>query len=170
MKRGLNILLLLLYMIAGVQAAYGEGSATVNVSVTVLANTCSVNKNQAISVEFGSVQVNQLAASTAIVPVTIACDSTPGGTVSMKIKGTASSFDSQALATNISGLGIKLESSKSSQNETLELNSYYDVAKDFGLTSKTGTFDLKALLISDGNTNLAGGEFSASATLVLQMS
>lgn len=143
-------------------------SLAINISGTITESSCSVNNNQAITVEFGTVQVAELTKASASVPVTIACDSAPSGTVSMGIEGTASTFDSLVLATDVSGLGISFEGTK--QNSVVSLNTFYDVSDEFGLTSKTGTFNLTARLISDGATTLAGGEFNASATLVLQMS
>ncbi|HEC2037750.1 TPA: fimbrial protein [Klebsiella oxytoca] len=145
-------------------------SMIVNISGSIFASTCTVNTNKPITVEFGTVQVSQLASATASVPVTIACDTTPSGTLSMEIQGTASSFDAQVLATDVPGLGIALGSKGTTQYGMLDLNTFYDVSTAFGLTSKTGSFSLSANLISDGTTTLAGGEFNASATLVLQMS
>lgn len=142
-------------------------AVNVNVNVTIEANNCRINENKPVTVEFGTVLVDQITKATAKVPITIACDIVPSGTLSMAINGTASSFNKQALQTDISGLGITLSSPKS---EVLELNTYYDVSKYFGLTSKTGSFDLMAHITQDDKVTLSGGEFNASATLVLQIS
>lgn len=148
--------------------ATAETSTTkVSVSVTVNAVSCQINNNKAITAEFGPVLIEKLAQATASVPVSITCDDEPDGTVWVAIKGTASSFDGQALQTDVKGLGITITSPTS---ETLYLNTYYDVESKFGLASKTGTFTLTAHLKSDGKTELAGGDFNASATLVVQVS
>ncbi|MBM7016680.1 fimbrial protein [Enterobacter cloacae] len=142
-------------------------TTNVTVTVTVTASNCRVNENSAVKAEFGTVQISELSKAMTSVPVTIACDEIPQGTLSMAIQGTGTSFNAQALKTNVSGLGITLTSPSS---KALDLNTYYDVTSTFGLTGKTGTFKLAAKLVSDGKTELAGGEFNASATLVIQVS
>lgn len=169
----MNIKRTALYAIfSGALALSGQTSAdlseaNVKVSVTVTANNCRVNENQIVKAEFGTVQISELSKASASVPVTISCDEVPAGTLSMEIKGSGTSFNGQALKTDVSGLGITLTSPSSNE---LDLNTFYDVTSTFGLTGKTGTFNLKAHLISDGKTELAGGEFNASATLVMQVS
>ncbi|ENY5536620.1 fimbrial protein [Salmonella enterica] len=142
-------------------------AVSVNVNVTIEANNCRVNENKPVTAEFGTVLVDQIAQAKVKVPIVVACDIVPNGTLSMAIKGTESSFNKQALQTDVSGLAITLSSPKS---EILDLNTYYDVTKSFGLTSKTGSFDLIAQLTQDNKVDLSGGEFNASATLVLQIS
>ncbi len=142
-------------------------TTNITVNVTIEANNCRVNENQSVSVEFGSVLVDQISKVTEKVPVTIACDNIPASTLSMAINGTASSFNEQALQTDVSDLGIIFSSP---QSETLKLNTFYDVSKTFGLTSKTGTFYLTAHLAQNDQSTLPGGEFNASATLVIQIS
>jgi type 1 fimbria pilin len=144
-----------------------SATANITVTVTVTANNCRVNENQTVKAEFGTVQISELSQASASVPVTVACDQVPAGTLSMAIKGTGTSFNAQALKTDVTGLGITLTSPSS---KALDLNTFYDVTSTFGLTGKTGTFNLTAHLTSDGKTELAGGEFNASATLVMQVS
>lgn len=142
---------------------------TINISGTISESSCTVNANETVSAEFGSVQTDEISSATASVPVTISCEGTPSGTVSMEIKGTTSTFNGQALATDTPGLGITLGSTGTTQYGILDLNKFYDVTSAFGLTNKTGSFTLTAYLTSDGTTKLTGGEFNAIATLVLQM-
>lgn len=149
------------------QASADSSTTNITVNVTVTANNCRVNENQTVKAEFGTVQISELSKASASVPVTVACDDVPAGTLSMAIKGTGTSFNAQALKTDVTGLGITLTSPSS---KALNLNTFYDVTSTFGLTSKTGTFKLTAHLTSDGKTVLAGGEFNASATLVMQVS
>lgn len=144
-----------------------SATANITVTVTVTANNCRVNENQSVKAEFGTVQISELSKASANVPVTVACDEVPAGTLSMAIKGTGTSFNTQALKTDVAGLGITLTSPSSM---ALDLNKFYDVTSTFGLSGKTGTFNLTAHLTSDGKTELAGGEFNASATLVMQVS
>ena len=160
----LNILLTFALMLMSASAS--SSMADITVSVTVTASNCKINENQSVKAEFGSIQINKLTDARADVPVTISCDEEPAGTVSMAIIGTGTSFNSQALQTDVSGLGITLTSPSST---LLNLNTYYDI-NSIGMTGKTGTFNLKARLVSDANTELKGGEFNATATLVIQVS
>ncbi|EDW1731966.1 fimbrial protein [Salmonella enterica subsp. enterica] len=168
MKRSILCVILPLSLVfTSLQTAADTSMANINVTVIVTANNCQINANQAVTVEFGTVQISNLSEATADVPVTIACDEEPQGTLSMAIKGTETSFNAQALQTDITGLGITLDSPASKK---LDLNTYYDVGSTFGLTGKNGSFNLVAHLTSDGKTELASGEFNASATLVIQVS
>lgn len=133
---------------------------------TLVEVNCEVNSNQPIKAEFGTIQINELSKATANVPVSVTCDVEPEGTVLMAIIGSGTSFNSQALQTDVSGLGITLASPSST---LLDLNTYYDVTT-LGLAGKTGSFNLTAHLLSDGNTELKGGEFNATATLAVQIS
>lgn len=145
-------------------------SLNINISGTVVANACTVNDGNPVTVEFGAVPVNQIDVTSQDVQLNLTCDTPPTGTVSMEINGTASAFDTRALATDVDGLGIILGSKGSTQYGVLDLNTFYEVDKTFGLTAKTGTFTLHASLTSDGKNQFTGGEFNASATLVIQVS
>lgn len=160
------ILSSVLLLLSG-HAAADTSKANLSVTVTVAATNCWVNGNQSIKMDFGAVQTSELSKATANVPVTIACDEAPQGTVSMAIKGAGSSFNAQALKTDVAGLGITLTSPFA---KVLDLNTYYEVSNAFGLSSKVGNFNLTAHLVSDGKTELTGGEFNASATLVMLVS
>lgn len=153
---------------SGLMSLSGSSLATtVSVKVTVSEDNCRINENRSVTAEFGTVDVSKLTQATASVPVTIVCDRVPSGTVSLAIKGTPSVFDGESLKTDVPGLGVSLSSKQAGQ---LDLNTFYDVSKDLGLTSKIGVVDLTARLTSDGKTELAGGEFNASATLIMQVS
>lgn len=167
-KRVVLCAILLVTQLFTSQLTFADSTTTnITVTVTVSANNCRVNENQAVKAEFGTVQVSELSKASANVAVTVACDEVPAGTLSMAIKGTGTSFNAQALETDVPGLGITLTSPLST---TLDLNTFYDVTDTFGLSSKTGSFNLTAHLASDGKTELTGGEFNASATLVMQVS
>ena len=133
----------------------------------IVAGNCRINENQPVKVEFGTIQTDSLSAASVDVPVTIACDVVPSGTLSVSFTGTASDFNADAIQSNVAGLGVTLQTE---QGEVITPNKYYNVSEDWGLTSKTGSLTLKAGLTSDGETELPGGEFNASATLVLQVS
>lgn len=161
---------LLLAAVPGARAGTSSPSLNINISGTVVANACTVNDGNPVIVEFGNVPVNQINVTGQDISLTLTCDTPPTGTVAMEINGTASAFDAQALATDVSGLGIVLGSKGTTQYGVLDLNTFYEVDKAFGLTAKTGTFTLHASLTSDGKSQFTGGEFNASATLVMQVS
>lgn len=167
MTRVTAVLLVVLALLP--ESVYAGMTQRVNITinVTVTAGNCRINENQPVTAEFGTVQTDSLSMASADVPVTIACNEVPAGTISMSINGTASTFDTNAIQANIKGLGVTLETE---QGTMIKPNTFYNVSDTFGLMSKTGSFNLKAGLISDEKTELPGGEFNASATLVLQVS
>lgn len=168
MKRStLSIILSGVLILLSGHAFASTSTANLSVTVTVAAANCRINENQSLKIEFGTLQTSELSKATAKVPVTIACDEDPQGTVAMAILGTGSSFNAQALKTDVPGLGITLASPFA---KVLDLNTYYEVSNNFGLSSKVGSFDLTAHLVSDGQTELAGGDFNASATLIMLVS
>lgn len=147
-------------------ATADQSMVAVALSVTLLASNCQINNNLPVEASFESVPVNKLSQKTVSVPISIACDGDAVPvTLMMAVKADPAPFNADALGTGIGGLGITLSSPKA---EKLHLNTFYDVRKTFGLTSGTGTFNLTAHLVSDDKVKLAGGDFSASATLVLQ--
>ena len=156
----------LLLIIAILYCIPVQADSEVKFHGTLVEVNCEVNSNQPITAEFGTIQINELSNATANVPVSITCDVEPEGTVSVAIVGTGTSFNSQALQTDVSGLGITLTSPSTT---LLDLNTYYDVTT-LGLAGKTGSFNLTAHLLSDGITELKGGEFNATATLAVQIS
>ena len=166
MKSG-TITSTLIYL-AGIFFHPAHATSTVEFHGTLMqAPNCRINEDQPVKAEFGTIQTDSLSAASADVPVTIACDFVPSGTLSISIDGTVSDFNTDAIQSDIEGLGVTLQTE---QGEVITPNKYYNVSKDLGLTSKVGSLTLKAGLTSDGETELPGGEFNASATLVLQVS
>lgn len=162
---------LLLAAVPGARADTSSSSLDVTVSGTITEPTCTVNNNNAVSVEFGTVDITNLSHAEADVPVTIDCaGSLPSGGVKLAINGNTTTFHTTALSTNVSGLGVVImPPAGASHGQTeLEPGTYYDVTT-LGMAATTGTVNLKAGLVADGSTTLSGGEFTASATLVLQM-
>lgn len=156
----------IIFTLISFEAKADQSMVSLNVSVTVVVNNCQINSNQPVKAEFGTVLIDDIGKSTADIPVTVTCDSKPSGTLTMAINGDGSTFNKDALKTDTEGLGITIFSPYS---KALKLNTFYDVSKDMGLFSKTGTFHLKAGLVSDGKTALNGGDFNASATLIVQV-
>ncbi|WP_368533269.1 fimbrial protein [Enterobacter hormaechei] len=140
----------------------GETQTTVTVSVTVMSNPCHINGDtNTPTVEFGDVRADLIDGSRYAQPleVKITCDSTPSGDLQYELKGDAASFDSKVLKTDMSGLGIKVLNADGS---TLSVNAWTDIARD-------QTVNLKVVPVRDTTATFAGGEFNATATLILQM-
>lgn len=145
--------------------------SNLTVSVNVVSSPCKINGGKAIDVEFGDVNTFSLKSVKAIFPVTINCSGqTLSGGLGLVFNGDTTNFSSTALKTSVDGLGITITPSSGTSAGQGELtpDTYYDLAT-LGLTATTGTVNLVAGLVSDGSTTLSGGEFTASATLVLQM-
>ena len=136
-----------------------------------MSTSCKVNNNTAVSVEFGTVNVSALKGASASVPVTVDCaGQTPSGTLKLAFSGDTADFSTTALKTSVDGLGITLSppSGAPAGPGVLTPDTYYDVTT-LGLKAAGGTINLTAGLVSDATATLTGGEFTASATLVLQM-
>ncbi|MGM8398345.1 fimbrial protein [Enterobacter hormaechei] len=140
----------------------GQSQTTVTVSVTVLAVPCHINGDaNTPTVEFGDVRADLIDGSRYAQPleVKITCDSTPSGDLQYELKGDAAAFDSKVLKTETSGLGIKILKADGSM---LAVNTWTGTARD-------QTVNLKAVPVRDTTAKLTGGEFNATATLILQM-
>ncbi|HIF2548593.1 TPA: fimbrial protein [Salmonella enterica] len=152
-----------------VALAKGDSSTSnLTVKVEVTQDNCKINNDETRVVEFGAMLIYDLDKAVQDVPIDITCDEEPQGTLSLAINGSSSTFNSRAVQTDVPGLGITFTAPES--ETLLDLNTYYDVSKLFGMSSKMGSFTLKAHLVRDGETQLKGGEFNASATLLWQVS
>lgn len=141
-------------------ATGGAETAEITVSVTVVVMPCHVNGDRPVDVEFNTIEIDQLSRAKAQVPLAITCDSDPAGTLQYGVRGTAAGFDPDALATDVSGLGIRLFTPAGAP-----------ITPNTTWTSvdKNTQVQLDATLVSDNTITLSGGEFRATATLVLQM-
>lgn len=145
-------------------AALSNPSATVKVQVKVLEVPCHINGDSDVSVEFGTVLSNKLESVSKDIPLSITCDNTPNGNVNLEVKGNPTSFDATALATDVDDLGVVFYSVS---NKLLKLNNAYNVSEISGTGENTGSFNIVGKLVKSSNGALSGGEFSASATLIL---
>lgn len=162
---------LLLSLLSPGLSAPARGAATVNFHGTLQAVSCQINNNQPVAVEFGTVQADNLAAATASLALTVDCTGAVSSNgVSVAVTGDETGFSSQALKTSTDGLGVTLTPPTGSAigQSPLNIGTYYNMTM-LGLSSATGTVNLTAGLVSDGTTSLTGGEFTATATLVLKM-
>ncbi|QHB34619.1 fimbrial protein [Yersinia canariae] len=136
-------------------------SATVNVSVTILATPpCVINSNNTIDVNFGDdLLTTNINGANYIKPVTytLNCTSAASNALKMSIKGNGANFDTTVLRTSNSALGIKLLR----DGQQLALN-----------TTSNFTYPnipvLQAVPVKQTNTTLSTGYFSGTATLVVE--
>ncbi|WP_426763101.1 fimbrial protein [Hafnia paralvei] len=141
-----------------------SGGTPVKITGNILpAPVCKINNDQASpQVEFGSdVRTDLIDGVTyraKTVPVTVTCDREPGGVIQFSLTGTASAFDTAALQTTVTGLGIKIYNG----TKAMDINSWGDINYDEPL-------NLIAVPVKLPGITLQGGEFSASGTLVLRL-
>lgn len=132
---------------------------TINISGTVVATaSCLFGSNEKIQVEFGDVYISEISGDyyKESVPYTLSCEGDADGkSVSMRWIGSAASFDTALLMTDVVGLGIKLlqNNSQISPNTWFTLDAASPPALDVVLVKQSGA--------SFSN----GQEFNASATL-----
>ncbi|MDX6910593.1 fimbrial protein [Hafnia paralvei] len=148
----------------GVNLTATSGGTPVQITGNILpAPVCKINNNQASpQVDFGSDVrtdlINGVSYRAKEVPVTVTCDRKPGGAIQFSLTGTASSFDSAALQTNVTGLGIKIYNG----GKAMDINSWGDINYNEPL-------NLTAVPVKLAGVNLQGGDFSASGTLVMRL-
>lgn len=149
--------LALFYTIVFCGQALASSPVAVNVKVSVITSPCTINDGQSISVEFGNSihQADILAGKYSVnVPYTIDCGDEQNLTFIMTLQGNAADFNSNYLATDKTGLGISLATS----DNAAILNNSINFAEGSAPA-------IKATLVSQNNTALETGEFSASATM-----
>ncbi|WP_370612201.1 fimbrial protein [Klebsiella aerogenes] len=138
-------------------------AATVTVKGSVTQPPCTVNGGSAINVPFGddvmTTRIDGVAYKKMPLDYTIECEGDMSGAsaLEIQIKGTAASFDTTLLKTSVDGLGVKFLTGST----TLVLNS--GAAKFDYLADQTPAID--AVLTRDPSVTLAGGAFSATATM-----
>lgn len=136
-------------------------SAIVNVSVTIFASPpCVINSNNIINVNFGDgILTSQIDGTKYMQPVdyTLDCIAAAHNNLKMSIRGNAASFGNGILSTGITGLGIQLMQG----GQPLALNTA------FNFTHPTKPV-LQAVPVKQANATLTTGNFTASATLVVE--
>lgn len=138
----------------GAQA--GSASANFNVKVTIVQNTCVVNNNQPIDVDFGEMLISDIdgVKFEEDIPYTLQCDgadSTQG--VKLSFQGTGAGFNSSLLKASEPALGLRFK-----QNNTVfALND--EVSFTYG--SKPS---LSVVPVLSSPTGVSSGESTATAT------
>lgn len=155
-----------LMFLAGILAQFPAVAASIvidpvqiNISGTVIATaSCTFGSDKTIQIEFDDVYINKISGDFYKKPVdyTLSCEGDADGkTIQMQWVGTAASFDSSLLTTDVSGLGIKL----------LQNNSQVNPNARFTIDGASPPA-LDVVLVKQSGASFSNGqEFNASATL-----
>ncbi len=139
------------------QVAVRANSVTITVKVTVLTPPpCTINDNRPIEVEFGDVMTTRVDGDSYRMPVnyTLGCTGASSNSMKLQVQGNGASFDGTALKTSKTGLGIKLQQG----SNKLAINSWLK----FTYPNQP---ELWAVPVKQNGVTLAGGEFTAGATM-----
>ncbi|WP_350261335.1 fimbrial protein [Pantoea sp. BJ2] len=122
--------------------------------------TCEVSSGEPISVDFGEVGVNNVDGQNYIkdIPYSLSCNSSPAGfDLYLKMSGTVTTYDTAALQTDISDLGIRIFQN----GNALQINNEI-------LIDPANPPELKAVPVKEPGSTLSAAPFSASATLTAE--
>ncbi|MBH2669683.1 fimbrial protein [Serratia marcescens] len=134
-------------------------ATTVTVKVTVVAPPpCVINGNRTIEVDFDEVMIAQIDGKNYRMPVnySLSCSGQSKNAMKLQVQGTGAAFDTTALKTNKTGLGIQLQQGSSK----LALNSWLNF-------TYPNTPELWAVPVKQSGVTLSVGEFTAGATMKL---
>lgn len=152
-----GLLAIAFFHTSGVLAA---SSSMVQIKVVVVSPPpCTINGDRVIDVNFGSdVVTNRVNGANylQVVDYTLECSSSASNAMKLQIQGTPTAFDSGALQTNISNFGIALRAN----SLPLKINDWVN----FTYPNKPL---LEAVPVKRAGVTLAGGDFSAGATLMV---
>lgn len=156
--------ILCLFMMQFCFTAYAKMTTTnvdVNITGTVVATaSCTFNNRKPINIDYGDVYISDINAGGYIkeIPYSLTCKGdSDGKSIQMRIVGSTASFDKSLLATNVTGLGIKLLKNKMQFTP----NTWFKI---FPSSPPL----LEAILVKGSNAVLSNGKrFNASATLVV---
>lgn len=132
----------------------------VNISGTVMVPPpCTINNNQTIWVDFGdevmTTRIDGVNYKQAIT-YSLSCDIQKSNSLKMSIQGNTAAFNSAVLRTDKNGLGIALYQG----SQALNANTWFN----YTYPSKP---ELYAVLVKQAGATLTGGEFTSSATLLI---
>lgn len=132
------------------------GEATMNLHGTLVVPSCVVNDNKTIDVDFGDVLTTRVDGKNyrKQISYTLTCEGGAGKALKLQVQGTATAFNGELLGTSVTGLGIRLQNGDSN----LPVNDWVK----FTYPNKP---TLWAVPVQKSGVTLAGGQFSATATL-----
>ncbi|CAI0719944.1 Minor fimbrial protein prsF precursor [Serratia entomophila] len=132
-------------------------TATVNVRVTVLSPPCVINGGRTIEVDFGdSLIITRVDGNnyTKAVDYTLTCTGNSSNAMKLQVMGNPTAFEPSALQTSVADLGIALKAN----GGALAVNEWLDF-------TYPNAPQLQAVPVKRAGATLAGGEFTAAATL-----
>ena len=142
------------------QGAFGDVSVKIK-GVVLMPPPCVVNAAGTLNIPFGTglltTRINGVNYSKPV-PYTVTCGPQPTNFMTLKLTGTGAGFDSSALGTSKSNLGIRLLVGGAAWPLNTTVNFTYPNLPN-----------VKAVLVKKTGSTLAGGAFSASATLVVAL-
>lgn len=144
-------------MLACTLAGSAAAADNVRFSGTLISAPCKINS---IDVDFGTRVTTDVSAGKVeqAVNYTMNCtNALPGKSLKMRITGTGTGFDSQALKTSIAALGIKMKAD----------DVVYPLNSDLNFSAATAKPALKALLVQQPGARLPTGGFTATATMMV---
>ncbi|MDL5167557.1 fimbrial protein [Proteus faecis] len=144
-------------MFAPKAVSVSPGMVPVNITGYVIAPPpCVINNGQMVEVNFGEIMSTRIDGSNYKQPVVykVECTKMPTNMMKISVGGNSTGFDSNALRTNITGLGVRILY----QNKTLRLGQTINFTYPNAPT-------LEAIPVRDYSAKLTGGDFSATATL-----
>jgi len=137
-----------------------SAATTVTVKVTVVAPPpCIINGDKAIDVDFGSELLTTKIDGTnyiKTVDYTLECKDNTSNAMKMQVQGSATTFDTSALQTNMKDLGVALKAN----GTALAINNWLN----FTYPDKPV---LQAVPVKRAGSTLSGGDFVAAATLMV---
>ncbi|WP_315139365.1 fimbrial protein [Achromobacter marplatensis] len=132
----------------------------IDISGTIRAKVpCIINDNQPISIPFGDVQITRIDGQykMTVIPYTLDCKRAGSYALKMKISGDSADFNTNLLSIPTqSSLGIALKRGTTN----IALNDWFSL-------NPASPPTLQAVLVAHGTGEITGGEFSASATMVV---
>lgn len=142
----------------------GDDSGTVNVTIKGIlleAPPCVINGNQPIDVNFGdNLNISKIDGTHFMqqVEYSVTCSGNSSNEMTLSIEGNATDFDAAALQTNMGDLGVELQHDGSKVNIGEAINFTYPTLPV-----------LQAVPVKRTGATLAPGEFSAGATMVVDL-
>ncbi|QXN64809.1 fimbrial protein [Serratia fonticola] len=135
-------------------------TSTLDVKVVLIAPPCEINNNQLIEVNFGNdVLTTRVDGHYKKMPVpyTVLCPDNASNAAMMQIEGNGAVFESEVLLTNITDFGIEIQT----QGHRLPINNWVNF-------SYPNWPPLEAVPVKRPGATLAGGAFSAGATMKVE--
>lgn len=143
-------------------ATQGFAAADINFHGTLINLTCKIGDDKPIDIDFGDEVVTDLIDGVhyqQAVPLKIICNQDYNGDLNFSVSGKPVTFEKSALVTDVTGLGIRFIDASSGTK--IELNKAYS-------HKNNDSVDLNVVPVKESSTTLPGGEFKASAQLLVE--